>query len=131
MPTFRNTLCSIFIGVISKKNNRNDFHYISCLKLLRRWNRLYRKLAYKIHTPGNHPKVSTRHSEQGESLNSRTTIFLSHPMFRNITSKYFVTSIVWSFIVHLSFFIYHQHKLSENTLRNTADVQLISFLRPA
>jgi len=27
--------------------------------------------AYKVHTPGNHPKESIHHSEHGESLKSR------------------------------------------------------------
>jgi hypothetical protein len=34
-------------------------------------------LAYKIHTPGNHPEESIQHSEHGESLKSRIGIILT------------------------------------------------------
>jgi hypothetical protein len=50
-------------------------------------------LAFKLHTPVNHPEESIRHSEQDESLKSRSTKFIkSHQSnkrdLRILNSKY-------------------------------------------
>jgi len=58
MPTFRNTLCSIFRG---DSEDRTECSETS---------------VYKIQTPGNHPEESIQHSEHSESLKSRKYVFL-------------------------------------------------------
>ena len=62
MPTFRNTVCSIFIG--------GYIYFIPTCP--GRWNRQCSEtIAYKILTPGNYPEESTQHSEHGKGLKSR------------------------------------------------------------
>jgi hypothetical protein len=48
-PAFRNTVCSIFIGCVNKKNNWNA---TECSETS----------AHKIHTLGNHPKERIQRS---------------------------------------------------------------------
>jgi len=62
MPTFRNTLCSIFIGgyvpvYLPMKMEQTEWSETS---------------EYKIQTPGNYPEENIQHTEHGESLKSRT-----------------------------------------------------------
>ena len=40
--------------------------------------------AYKIQTPGNHPKESIKHSGQGESLKLRIIYLISKDLFMSI-----------------------------------------------
>jgi hypothetical protein len=57
MPTFRNTVCSIFIGgYLPVKMEQTEFFETS---------------AYKIQTAGNYPEESIKHSEYSEILKSR------------------------------------------------------------
>ena len=59
VPTFRNTVCPIFIGA-------------PCLHHLWRWNKQsVSKRRHKIQTPGIHQKERIQHSKRGESLKSR------------------------------------------------------------
>jgi len=59
MPTFRNTLCSIFIA-----------RYLpTCLW---RWNRQCPETsAYNVQTPGNYPEANIQHTEHVENFKSR------------------------------------------------------------
>ena len=61
IPTFRNTVCFIFIGTLPMKMEQTE-----CSETT----------AYKIQTPGNYPEENTQHTEHGESLKSRMCAFV-------------------------------------------------------
>ena len=66
MPTFRNTVCSIFIG--GKVATRPW-----------RWDSVPKRRHIKFRRQGNTPEESVQHSEHGESLKSRNMItFVMH-----------------------------------------------------
>jgi len=66
MPTFRNTLSHLHrrIGILH-----------TCPPMKMEQTERSETSAYKIQTPGNYPEESIQHSENGESLKSRTCLF--------------------------------------------------------
>jgi len=62
IPTFPNTVCSVFISTRLRRRNRQSSV----------------TFAHKIQTPGNYPEESKQHSEHGESLKSRKLLFSIH-----------------------------------------------------
>ena len=80
MPTFRNTICSIFKGRCEVKCLPSKMEQIECSETS----------AYINQTPGNHPKENKQHSEHGESLKSRNnskTHKLSALLFKHCLLK--------------------------------------------
>jgi hypothetical protein len=49
--------------------------------------------AYKIQTPGNYPEESIQHSEHGESLKTRTSLFPFKELHRFLLGEYFTSDI--------------------------------------
>jgi len=73
IPTFRNTVSSIFIGVVSRK------YFLITPLMKMELTESSETSVYYIMTPGKNPKVRIRHSEHGGSLKSRmkdTSFFL-------------------------------------------------------
>ena len=70
MPTFWNTVCSIFIGRQVYTYQPMKVEHTECSETS----------AYKIQMPGNYPEENIQHTEHGESLKSRKTN-LMHDLF--------------------------------------------------
>jgi hypothetical protein len=80
VPTFRNSVCSIFMGSVSGMNNRDDLNkylnhlvpvYLPVYTTYEEGTECSETSEHKIQNPGNHPKERTQHSERGDSLKSR------------------------------------------------------------
>ena len=65
-------LCSVFIGGISRKNNRLFFLLTPPINM--EIKQCSETSAHKIHTPEHHPKERIQCSEHGENLNSRVLV---------------------------------------------------------
>jgi hypothetical protein len=80
-------LCPIFIGVVNRKNNRDEAARVVkqvVLVILPTYTTYEDETgcsetsAYKIQTQGNHPKEGIQYSQHGESLKSRRYIIDHH-----------------------------------------------------
>jgi len=74
------SVCSIFVGGVSKKNNQEDLYkylnnlvpvYLHAYTIYEKGTKCSETSEHKIQKPGNRPKERIQHSEHGESLKSR------------------------------------------------------------
>ena len=74
MPTFRNTICSVFIGRWCEVwlEERTSYHLPMKMEQIE----CSETSAYIIQTPGSYPKENIIYSEHGESLKSGLTYFV-------------------------------------------------------
>ena len=77
MPTFRNTVCSIFIG-------RQFYNYLPM-----KMEQCSETSAYNIQTPGNYPEENLQHTEYGESLKSRSYVQFVSFLLGNFSASEF------------------------------------------